>query len=229
MRGRNWVFLVYLDSCPLFTELNFNERNPRDILLDWLGENYYCGAISPLHDRDIFMEDSTGDNPHKKGDKKKPHFHVCICFSGSKSVEQIKRYVEPLGVAHVMPIIELSSMVRYFAHLDNKDKAQYEQADIKGFGGFDVQKYLISGESEVKIFWDMVEFVYNNQCYDYADFLMKVSRTKYCKQWTALLLSKANFNNSLRQFIRDRQNRLRKDVCIARETVDPDKNRYMDL
>ena len=219
---------MYLDSCPLFQGLNFDEKKPRDILLDWLAENYYCGAVSPLHDKDVYMEDSTGENPHKKGEKKKPHFHVCIVFSGSKSVEQIKKYVSPLGVTHVMPIVELSSMVRYFAHLDNKDKAQYDSADIRAFGGFDVQKYLISGDSEVKIFWDMIEFIHNNTCYDYADFLFKVSLTKYCKTWTSLLLSKANFNNTIRQYLRDRSFRLRCNIPIKKE-IDPDKNKYMNI
>lgn len=114
LKGRYWAFIVYPESAP---------SNWKDILSE-LG---VVGAISPLHDKDI--------NPD--GTEKKPHFHVVIEFEGpttySTVLENICNKVEATIPKRV---VSLRGYYRYLTHMDNPEKAQYNEADIQKLGGF---------------------------------------------------------------------------------------------
>ena len=44
-------------------------------------------------------------------------------------------------------------MVRYFAHLDNPEKYQYNKSDIVSHGGADVHKFLTSSGGDKEKFY----------------------------------------------------------------------------
>lgn len=86
-----------------------------------------------LHDKDIWEKDQinekTGQMEHKKGDKKKEHYHVLITFENARSEKTIQEIIENEKIH-----IEKSSfyeMARYLIHLDNPNKYQYKIQDIK--------------------------------------------------------------------------------------------------
>ena len=127
MLARNWTFVIYPEEC----YKDFLEK------LENLG---VAGAVSPLHTLD----------------EKKKHYHVLI--SGEKKSDEqiyneicselgekveIDGKVSIKGVTRPKKVINLRSMTRYFLHLDNKDKQQFEENN-KDFGGFDSSKYLKS-------------------------------------------------------------------------------------
>lgn len=128
-RARVWTFIVYPESAP---------KNWRDIL-----DGFHIGWIeSPLHDKDV--------NPD--GKLKKAHWHIMIMFEGKKSFLQVKEISEVLHAPIPQKVASPKGMVRYFIHLDNPEKYQYNKQDIIAHGGADVESYFqmtMSGRQEV--------------------------------------------------------------------------------
>ena len=127
-RFRNWTFLVYPESAP---------ENWRDLI-----DNFHVQwACSPLHDSDI--------NPD--GTLKKPHFHVLLSFEGKKSFDQVKAFSDLCSGVLPIKVESLRGLVRYFAHLDNPEKYQYNICDIDCYGGFNVNDALKPTTSEKQV------------------------------------------------------------------------------
>lgn len=124
-RCGNWTIVVYPDSAP---------DNWRDVLddlhIEWVE--------SPLHDKDI----------NANGEPKKAHWHVLLMFSGVKSYEQVVELVEPLCCPIPTRVHNCKALVRYMAHLDNPDKAQYSIKEVISHGGVDVSDLLKPSASE---------------------------------------------------------------------------------
>lgn len=114
-RFRNWAFVVYPESAP---------ENWREIL----DEHHIPWFESPLHDKDV--------NP--TGEPKKPHWHVIITFAGKKGYESVKPITEEVNATRPEHVKDLRGYLRYFAHLDNPEKAQYSPHDIKAHAGADL-------------------------------------------------------------------------------------------
>lgn len=133
-RARNWTTILY----------------PEELKEGWketLEKMCVPAVLSPLH--------TPAD--------KKPHYHLLV--SGDKKTkEQIKTEVllsltewveidgkkELKGVANPQKVVNLKSTVRYFLHLDNPKKQQFEKKECKDFGGFDSSKYLMSDTEKIR-------------------------------------------------------------------------------
>lgn len=124
-RTRNWTIVLYPESVP---------ENWRDIIDAWHIE----WVESPLHDKDINAD----------GEPKKPHWHILLMFGGVKSYEQVMELIEPLNCPIAKRCHNAKSLVRYMAHLDNPDKAQYNIKDVISHGGVDVADLLKPSSSE---------------------------------------------------------------------------------
>ena len=108
-RSNTWTLLLYQDSAPENWE-------------DKLKELHIPFIVSPLHDKDLKPDGTT----------KKPHYHIIVRFRSKKSFKQIKEGVcDPLGGPHPQPVFDFPMMVRYLAHLDDPEKAQYDIEDIE--------------------------------------------------------------------------------------------------
>ena len=125
-RSRVWTFVGYPgDSLPEDWEHQLNEMQ-----LTW--------ACSPEHSADV-----NGD-----GSEKKNHRHFCLRFPSNKSFDQVKEITDKLKCPIPQPVRNIVKMVRYFLHLDNPDKEQYQRKDIKQSLDFDVDQYLSLTESQ---------------------------------------------------------------------------------
>lgn len=163
-RARNWTFILYPEE---------SKENWTSIL-----ENLCVPACaSPLH--------TPAD--------KKPHYHILV--SGDKKTEnQIlseicsqlgEEYEEEgkkkiKGVTKPQRVVNLKSTVRYFLHLDNPKKQQFENETVSDFGGFDSSKYLIGKEEKDKAKYasikDVIKIIKDNRfstIIDLLDFLGK--------------------------------------------------------
>ena len=115
MRARNWLFVFYPESCPD----------------DWVDiiEGWGCTCyVSPCHDSDVTPE----------GELKKPHYHGVLSFEGKKSYRQVVNLVSDLGCSTAKVCNSLHNALRYLAHLDNPDKAEYSVEDVRTFGHADL-------------------------------------------------------------------------------------------
>lgn len=110
--ARHWSCIVYPESAPENWEQILTEKYH----LDW--------ARSPLHDKDLNADGTT----------KKPHFHVQFYFAGKKSFSQVCEITNALNAPVPQVTKNFRGAIRYFFHLDNPEKAQYELKDAGGVG-----------------------------------------------------------------------------------------------
>lgn len=148
-RYRQWTIVVYPDSAP---------ENWRT-LLD--GQTW---IESPLHDKDT--------NPD--GTTKKAHWHIIISNQGKISYNQAKKIADMINGASPQFVQNMVGMVRYFAHIDNPEKAQYDPKKIIGHG-IDVDKYLQNAIDIDNLICEVEEFIDEHKIIEYAK-LTRVAR-----------------------------------------------------
>lgn len=147
-RTRNFATVVYPESAPQ----------------DWLeklAEAKIEALVSPLHDKD--------KNPD--GEPKKAHYHVILMFETVKTTEQVKEIIEKIGGVGVEKINSLRGYARYLIHADNPEKAQYNKADIKQFGGADYESICSLASDKYAAIREMIQYCTTNEIISYADLL----------------------------------------------------------
>jgi hypothetical protein len=164
-RVRTWVFIAYPESMP---------ENWRDILAE-LGVPWAC---SPLHDEDVY----------DGGEKKKPHYHFVLSFSGPKSFDQVKEITDKLNAPIPDKCHSVRGAVRYFLHLDSPEKFNYSSRrnEIQAGGGFDVEDALkLSSSEEEEIAQNIESVIYEKCVMEYVDLAYWVR--KYHPEWRKVL------------------------------------------
>lgn len=153
-RTRNYCTLVYPESAP---------ENWRDILADYK----VPAIISPLHDRDI--------NPG--GEIKKAHYHVILMFGSVKSWQQAKDIFVTFGGVGCEVVVTIRGAVRYLCHLDNPEKAQYSQSDVKCLCGADYYELVNLASDKYKCISEMMDFCTANDVFEMFE-LMEYARAE---------------------------------------------------
>lgn len=157
-KNRGFAFLIYPESAP-------------DYWLDLLRETHLRALVSPLHDADVWTQaDESRNSEHKAGTLKKPHYHCMILFDGPTTAKNALTVLEPLGVKYVEPVASVANMTRYFAHLDDVDKAQYKVEDIQAINGayVDLTRELSPEEKRI-IKLKVLAWIRDNSITEYAD------------------------------------------------------------
>lgn len=154
-RYRQWAFVVYPESAT---------PNWKDVLDD----THVPWYESPLHDSD--------KNP--TGEAKKAHWHVIIQFSGKKDYNAIKELTDSINATRPEPVKEIKGYLRYFAHLDNPEKAQYDPNKIVPHNGADMSYLTTPTASERhKIINDMRRFCREKNVTEFSDLLDLAAET----------------------------------------------------
>lgn len=114
MKSRFWSFIIYPES---------GVENWKNVLIE-MGCVF---AISPLHDKDI----------NANGENKKAHYHILLQFEGPTTYNNVKENICDL-VKGTIPkkVISMRGYYRYLTHMDNPEKAQYDEKDVECYGGF---------------------------------------------------------------------------------------------
>jgi len=163
-RTRTWAFVAYPESMP---------ENWRAVL-DELCVPWAC---SPLHDKDV--NETTGE-------LKKAHYHFVLSFEGPKSYEQVKAITDKLKATIPQKCMSIRGAVRYMAHLDNPEKAQYSISNIVTGMGFDVEDALkLSVTEEEDVLDEMCAFIEDNWIVEFCDFNSYVRKER--KEWRTIL------------------------------------------
>nr|CRY95939.1 hypothetical protein [uncultured prokaryote] len=182
-RTRNWTIVLYPESAP---------EHWRDILDDMHIE----WVESPLHDKDI----------NATGEPKKPHWHILLMFGGVKSYEQVLEVCACLNAPRPERCHNAKAMVRYMAHLDNPDKAQYSVSDIKAHGGVDLSDMLRPSSSErYSLIGEMIAYIRQHNVIEFQD-LMDYALEHEFDTWFPLLCDNSAF--VVGQYIRSQRHRL---------------------
>lgn len=194
-RTRNWGFIFYPDSAP---------KNWKDILI----EHHTDIVISPLHDRDV--------NP--TGEPKKPHWHCAIIFEGPKTRAQAQEVADSVNGVNVQYIKSLNGDIRYFTHIDNPEKAQYDRADIINIGAFDVDECFKRSIDKYNTISEMLDYIETNNITEFFIFL------KYCREEKFDTWFKQLCDNSfiIREYITSKRNYL-KDISLTSGKYDEEE------
>ena len=158
-RARFWSCVLYPESMPV---------NWLQILEDLKTPI----AVSPVHNADVYEVDS---DDHKKGELKKPHYHCVLAFECKTSFSSVVKMLEPLNCPIPIHCKSPNASIRYFVHLDNPNKAQYDRQDILSLSGFDVSEafaltkkdynrvilecYALIGRCNITEFYQLVDAV----------------------------------------------------------------------
>jgi hypothetical protein len=181
-RTRTWTFILYPESMPQ----NWSEFID-DMHIEWV--------LSPLHDKD----------KNATGEIKKAHYHVLLVFGGVKAYEQVKELTDKVNAPIPERCHNAKAMVRYMAHLDNPDKAQYSIADIKAHGGIDLAELLRPSSSErYTIINEMILYVHDNNITEFQD-LMDFARINEFDRWFPLLCDNSAY--VVNQYIKSQRHR----------------------
>lgn len=151
-RTRNFVTIVYPDSAP-------------DNWQEILSEQFIPAFISPLHDKD--------KNP--TGEDKKPHWHVMLMFDGKKSIEQVTEIFNKIGGVGLEKVNSIRGYARYLCHLDNPEKFQYKQDDVRCMCGADYTSTIGLVTDKYKAIGEMIDFCELNDIVSYSE-LLKYAR-----------------------------------------------------
>ncbi len=148
-KNRYWAFVLYLESAPE----------------DWKDKLQLTGlpiCLSPYHDKDL--------NPD--GTSKKPHYHVILCFGGPTTFNNVKTITDSLNQPIPIPLQQVKGYYRYLTHMDNPEKAQYNEKDIQYLNGFNIDDYVDLTYSQVNtICVYLQQLVIDNTITEYADLL----------------------------------------------------------
>lgn len=149
-KAATWAFVFYPDSAPPDWE-------------DMLRMSGHIVAVSPLHDQDM-KKDGSG--------YKKPHYHAIITkYNGGTYTFRTACQVSQ-GMLHGTIPIQLESprgYYRYLCHLDNPDKAQYNESEIVRINGFDVGAFTgLTLEEKIQMTGELTEMVYAMGFTDYG-------------------------------------------------------------
>lgn len=174
-RARNWSFIVYPESAP---------ENWQDILQDY----HVRTVVSPIHDLDIT----------KSGELKKPHFHILVMFEGKKSYTQIcEMYTEKLCCTIPQKVESVRSLVRYFCHLDNPEKAQYKTVDLTAYAGVDLDAIMRPSEGDQRtLLLTIGNFINQSDIDEYCD-LWAYALENNLNDWIAVIADYAYCLNVL--------------------------------
>lgn len=187
-RCRNWTIIVYPESAP---------ENWRDII----DEEHIEWVESPLHDQD----------KNADGQDKKPHYHVLLMFGGVKAYDQVLEFIQPLNCPIPKRTHNSRAMVRYFAHLDNPDKAQYDKSLIVPHGGVDLEELLKPPTSErYTMIKEMCEYVAKCNVMEFYELLDYAMESEF-DTWFPLLCDSSAY--IVNQYIKSNRQRVYNMRC----------------
>lgn len=149
VKKRNWAFVCYPESLP-------------EDWLEILQETGLPCAISPLHDKDIDPD----------GKEKKAHYHVICCYNGPTSFNVVLRITEKLKQPNPIGLDNVKGYYRYFTHMDNPEKYQYDAKDIQFVNGFNPMDFIELRKSEVfQIKWELQKLIMEKNIIEYGDLM----------------------------------------------------------
>lgn len=167
-RTRNYATVVYPESAP-------------DNWQEVLSQQFIPAFISPLHDKDL--------NP--TNEPKKPHYHVIIMFDSIKTKEQAIDVFGLIGGVGCEKVNSIRGYARYLCHLDNPEKAQYDQSEVRSLCGADYSSTIGLATDKYKAIGEMIDFCNKNKIYSYSDLL------EYCRlerfDWFRVLCDNGTF------------------------------------
>ena len=161
-KTRVWAGIYYPDS-------------PDDNPYAAIEQSHVPCVCSPRHDQDEWSALDEKSNPdHKAGMKKKAHYHYMFMFPGpvraSVAQDVAQEAFGTKSPTHMEAVNSPTAMARYFAHLDDPDKHQYDPNDIRSFNGAAVELTKpLTREDTHRIKSELTDWCRSVGCTEYQD------------------------------------------------------------
>lgn len=157
-------------------------------LLDFLSDLLIPCACSPVHDRDTYSKKQVEDwiRDHTVNGKltdeaiaegvpeeeqhKKSHVHCMFCLGdGPRDLKWWHDQLLPFHeINYFQSVKDKGTLLRYFAHMDNPEKAQYNMDYIHAFGGLDTSALHKTNDSQKIItLIEVMEYIFENHVRHY--------------------------------------------------------------
>lgn len=157
-------------------------------LLDYLADLQIPCACSPVHDKDTYTKkqvedwikahtingkltaDAIAEGVPEIESQKKPHVHCMFCLGdGPRDLKWWHDLLLPFHeVNYFQAVIDKGTLLRYFAHMDNPEKAQYNMDFIHAFGGLDTSAlHKTSDSQKVLTLIEVMEYIFENNVHHY--------------------------------------------------------------
>lgn len=200
-RGRYWAFLVYPDSAPI----------------DWKDKIQRVGcpfAVSPLHDKDI-NEIAESDGSIRM-ELKKAHYHCVICYNNSTTFKSVKENICDVVNGPIPQLISSpKGAVRYFTHMDNPEKYQYDPSEIFVSNGFDLDEFKKLNYSQIQdIKFSLVRYIYDKSITNYMDLVFDVAALNI--DWRNVVMDNTIF---FKEVIKNNKNKLKYEYNDSFRTI----------
>lgn len=106
--------------------------------------------------------------PNKKGELKKAHYHLVVCYQAVQTFDAVKSDFSELNGTQCERVRDLNSIIRYLTHQDDPKKAQYNRDDILCFGGADLDALDEYGTGELHLALKaMRKYIRRQHIFDY--------------------------------------------------------------
>lgn len=158
-KARNVECIIYPDAVIMPTDEGGQPiGTPWGRIVAYMDNLRVKAALSPLHDEDTYDYDDVQKRREryvdhhgateqsvldevlpKVGEKKKPHYHLMLCFAGGRTRDGLSQMLAGLvdiPVWRWQVIESVYGATRYLAHMDCKDKPHYNASLVVPFGGF---------------------------------------------------------------------------------------------
>lgn len=110
-----------------------------------------------------------------------------MMFSGNKSFKQIESLTKKLNAPVPQKVANTKGMIRYFAHMDNPEKYQYNKNDIVAHCGADLSQLLeVTKIERYTLIREMMKFVRDNNIIEMMDLLDYAMEERFT-DWFPLL------------------------------------------
>ncbi|EGQ3826146.1 plasmid replication protein [Staphylococcus pseudintermedius] len=157
IKARHWAMVVYPESAP-------------ENWLELLEQTYLQFAVSPLHDKDVDPD----------GQIKKAHWHVILSWDGPQRATAAQKIAEMVNAPKPIRIESVRGAYRYFTHMDNPDKYQYDSKEIRVFNGFDISSYIaLTKEERYEAITAIISYINENKVTEYLDLLNELMTHDY--------------------------------------------------
>lgn len=185
---RNERFRIFCGVC--YPEHTGNQNETAKFLYELFGAGV---AVSPLHNRDLkniscCPRDFSITRDIAVFDK--PHYHFILSFSNQKSLAVVRSALGKVGKVEKLKTSK-RAMLRYFLHLDNPEKFQYQ-----AFGGeivsIDFPLDDMYNETNIEAMRIIANLCVNNDFNDVQDLLFFLSNSN-AYQHLLLNVSKQTF------------------------------------
>ena len=172
-------------------------------LLGFLSDLHIACVVSPIHDRDRYTKEDvegwkyrhTDSETHvmkpedearipEEGSAKKAHIHVYWSLSGSRKPTWLCEYLNLFYPDFFNPrrfaaVPDWGKIVRYCAHMDSPNKAQYSPFDVIGFSNADLHELNdVKNEDSVGTLLEIENAIADNHIENYYRLNVWVNSTE---------------------------------------------------